>query len=87
MRDFHGLVVWQKSHALTLEVYRVTNRFPDDERFGLISQLPRLFLRILLKLVDAEVNWISGGSCKWQWAPQVKSNITSFWPRIWRSAR
>jgi four helix bundle protein len=41
MRDFHGLVVWQKAHALTLNVYRVTKRFPDDERFGLTSQLRR----------------------------------------------
>jgi four helix bundle protein len=41
MRDFHGLVVWKKSHALTLEVYRITKQFPDDERFGLVSQLRR----------------------------------------------
>jgi four helix bundle protein len=41
MRDFHSLVVWQKSHALTLEVYKITKRFPDDERFGLVSQLRR----------------------------------------------
>ena len=41
MRDFHSLVVWQKAHVLTLNVYRLTKRFPDDERFGLISQLRR----------------------------------------------
>ena len=37
MREFHSLVVWQKAHALTLSVYRMTKRFPDDERFGLAS--------------------------------------------------
>jgi four helix bundle protein len=41
MQDFHNLVVWQKSHAWVLEVYKITKRFPDDERFGLISQLRR----------------------------------------------
>jgi len=41
MRDFHNLVVWQKSHALTLEVYRVSKQFPDEERFGLTSQIRR----------------------------------------------
>ncbi len=41
MRDFHGLIVWQKSHVLTLKVYQVTRRFPKDERFGLISKLRR----------------------------------------------
>jgi four helix bundle protein len=41
MRDFHGLIVWQKSHSLTLDLYRLTKSFPADERFGLTSQLRR----------------------------------------------
>lgn len=34
-------MVWQKAHALTLEVYRVTRRFPDEEKYGLIAQMRR----------------------------------------------
>lgn len=41
MRDFRSLLVWRKSHELTLKVYRVTKSFPADERFGLTSQLRR----------------------------------------------
>ena len=41
MQDFRNLKVWQKAHALTLDVYRGTNGFPSDERFGLTSQLRR----------------------------------------------
>jgi four helix bundle protein len=41
MQRFTDLKVWQRSHALTLEVYRVTSSFPDHERFGLVSQLRR----------------------------------------------
>jgi four helix bundle protein len=41
MQDFRNLQVWQKAHQLTLDVYRATKRFPDDERFGLTSQLRR----------------------------------------------
>jgi len=41
MRDFTRLQVWQKSHALTLDVYRVTRSFPSDERYGLAQQLRR----------------------------------------------
>ncbi|QDU90021.1 hypothetical protein Pla175_34200 [Pirellulimonas nuda] len=41
MKDFRDLVVWQKSHAFTMEVYRATSRFPDTERYGLTSQLRR----------------------------------------------
>jgi four helix bundle protein len=41
MQDFRNLKVWQKAHALTLEVYRSTRGFPADERFGLTTQLRR----------------------------------------------
>ncbi len=41
MRSFRELNVWQKAHHFTLEVYRITQKFPDDERFGLVSQLRR----------------------------------------------
>jgi four helix bundle protein len=41
MQRFTELKVWQRSHELTLEVYRVTASFPSAERFGLISQLRR----------------------------------------------
>src|SRR5262245_8077678 len=41
MQDFRNLQVWQKAHQLTLEIYRLTKRFPDDERFGLTSQMRR----------------------------------------------
>ena len=41
MQDFRKLVVWQKSHAVTLAVYRFTKAFPADERFGLTSQMRR----------------------------------------------
>ncbi|MGB1288561.1 MAG: four helix bundle protein [Aggregatilineales bacterium] len=35
------LKVWEKSHHLTLAVYKQTKLFPSDERFGLISQMRR----------------------------------------------
>jgi four helix bundle protein len=41
MQDFRNLMVWQKAHALTLDVYRNTRDFPVDERYGLTSQLRR----------------------------------------------
>ena len=38
---FSDLTVWQKAHELTLAVYRVTEKFPRSERFGIVSQLRR----------------------------------------------
>jgi four helix bundle protein len=39
MRDFRELKVWQKAHRCTLEIYRHTQGFPAEERFGLTAQL------------------------------------------------
>ena len=39
MRDFKGLKVWQKAHQLVLDIYRATQIFPPDERFGLTAHL------------------------------------------------
>ncbi len=41
MRDFRKYKVWEQSHLLTLEIYRVTKTFPMEERYGLTSQLRR----------------------------------------------
>lgn len=41
MQDFRTLKVWEKSHALVQEVYKLTTKFPGDERFGLILQMRR----------------------------------------------
>ncbi|MGH2532435.1 MAG: four helix bundle protein [Thermomicrobiales bacterium] len=40
-RDFRTLGVWEKSHRVTLAVYRVTKGFPREELFGLTSQMRR----------------------------------------------
>lgn len=41
MRDFHNLGIWRRSHQLTLDVYQATKSFPNEELFGLTSQLRR----------------------------------------------
>jgi four helix bundle protein len=53
MQDFHNLVVWQKAHAWVLHVYKLTKQFPDDERFGLTSQLRRAAASIPANLAEA----------------------------------
>lgn len=39
MRDFKNLKVWQKSHSLTLDIYKTTSTFPKEEMYGLTSQI------------------------------------------------
>jgi S23 ribosomal protein. len=41
MQDFRKLNVWEKAHALTLEIYLASKKFPKDELFALTNQLRR----------------------------------------------
>src|SRR2546427_9408818 len=52
MQDFHNLVVWQKAHASALSIYRLTKQFPDDERFGLTSQMRRSVVSVPANLAE-----------------------------------
>jgi len=52
MRDFKGLVVWQRAHDLTLNVYRATEGFPRREQFGLTSQLRRACVSIPANIAE-----------------------------------
>jgi four helix bundle protein len=40
-QSFRDVVVWQKAHAFTLAVYRVSEPFPKHELFALTSQVRR----------------------------------------------
>jgi len=46
MQRFTELEVWQRGHVLVLEIYRLSARFPHEERYGLQSQLRRAALSV-----------------------------------------
>ena len=52
MRDFHKLGIWQRSHQLTLDVYRASIAFPKDELFGLTSQIRRAVSSISTNIAE-----------------------------------
>jgi four helix bundle protein len=41
MRNYRDLEVWERAHTLTLAIYKGTQCFPSEERFGLTSQIRR----------------------------------------------
>jgi len=41
INSFKDLILWQKAVHLTLLIYRLTETFPESERFGLVSQMRR----------------------------------------------
>src|SRR5437879_13371675 len=52
MRDYKDLLVWEKAHKLTLAVYKITQAFPKEERFGLTSQIRRASASIAANLAE-----------------------------------
>ncbi len=52
VRTFRDLKVWQRAHELVLAVYAVTKQFPDDERYGITSQIRRSVSSIATNIVE-----------------------------------
>lgn len=52
MRDFHELKVWQKAHRFALDLYRDTQGFPAEERFGLTTQLRRAAVSVASNIAE-----------------------------------
>jgi four helix bundle protein len=46
LKNYKELKVWQKSYELCLEIYRITAKFPNEERYGLTSQIRRSVVSI-----------------------------------------
>lgn len=52
MRDFRELKVWQKTHQLSLGVYKATTAFPKEEVFGLTAQIRRSCVSIEANIAE-----------------------------------
>jgi four helix bundle protein len=52
MRNYRDLQVWKKAHDLTLELYRVSQRFPREEMYGITGQLRRATVSIGANLAE-----------------------------------
>ncbi len=50
--SFEKLTVWQKSRKRSVFIYEVTKSFPDDERFGLISQMRQCAISISSNIAE-----------------------------------
>jgi four helix bundle protein len=50
--SFEDVIAWQKAHAFTILVYRLTREFPKDEQFGLISQFRRAAVSIEANIAE-----------------------------------
>ena len=52
MRDFKKYDIWKLSHQLTLTIYTISNSFPKDETYNLVSQIRRSTLSIPTNMAE-----------------------------------
>ncbi|MBU1208423.1 MAG: four helix bundle protein [Proteobacteria bacterium] len=52
VESVEDLEVFKKSHRLTIKVYKITERFPKSELFGLVSQMRRASASIATNLME-----------------------------------
>ena len=52
IQRFEDLEVWQKAHAVVLEIYKITKGFPQEEKFALVSQMRRAAVSIAANIAE-----------------------------------
>jgi four helix bundle protein len=52
MKDFRDIKAWNKAHELALKVYRKSEKFPVEERYGLTSQIRRAAVSIPTNIAE-----------------------------------
>ena len=52
IKTFRDLIVWQKAMDLVVKIYKVTNDFPDEEKYGLVSQLRRAGVSVTSNIAE-----------------------------------
>jgi four helix bundle protein len=51
-QDFHDLTVWQRAIDLTVCIYKLTQKFPKEETYGLTSQMRRASVSIASNIAE-----------------------------------
>jgi four helix bundle protein len=51
-QSFRDVIAWQKAHAFTLRLYRLTEKFPKHELFALTSQIRRCAVSVPSNFVE-----------------------------------
>ena len=52
MQDFRKIDVWKRSFTFSKEIYGITSSFPNEEKFGLTSQVRRAALSIPINIAE-----------------------------------
>ena len=60
LRSYRELTVWQKSIDLAVKIYRITRRFPAEERYGITSQMRRAASSVPANIAEGQARRTTG---------------------------
>jgi len=58
--NYKNLIVWQKSIILVKDIYKLTQSFPAEEKFGLVSQMRRAVVSIPSNIAEGQARRTTG---------------------------
>ena len=56
-KGYKKLKVWEKAHKFAIEIYRLSNKFPKEELYGLTSQIRRSAFSTPLNIVEGHASF------------------------------
>ena len=78
LKSYKDLLVWQKSLAMVKFIYELTRSFPQNERFGLVTQMRRAAVSVPSNIAEGQsrhtrgefIQFISQPKALWpNWKP------------------
>jgi len=58
--NFKDLIAWQKAMQVAELVYKLTSKFPTEEKFGLVSQMRRAAVSVPSNIAEGQARHTTG---------------------------
>jgi len=52
IKTFRDIKVWQKAHELVIKIYKITIKFPVEEKYSLVNQMRRAAISVASNIVE-----------------------------------
>jgi four helix bundle protein len=56
-RSYRELIAWQKAMKFVTEIYAATQRFPNEERYGITNQLRRAAVSVPSNIAEGQTRF------------------------------
>jgi len=64
IQSYKELIVWQKAVALSVHIYAITEKYPKEEIYGLVSQMRRASVSIASNIAEGRYRGTKKDFCQ-----------------------